>query len=148
MHFNTWDMGIGKDGWDLIVKYWRSESFARGLPEIKGAKVGFNAIAKDYDITIVTAVPEEFRKIRAANLKGFRYAKLKMFGKNKVQWIINTLKPEFAIEDKPVNVKKMAAAGINVYYPIIPLTKSITRGPHAIPYRNWAQLVKLIKDRR
>lgn len=137
-----WDFGMGNKSWDIVKEYWASTEFAAGLEYFPGAKQGINELAKMFELHIVTALDARYKSIRAKNLSGVHYQTLTVKAE-KIAHILS-LKPTVGIEDKPSNIKKMSAAGIDVYYPVIPLTQGVSTGTS---YRNWKQLVSIIKKK-
>lgn len=138
---SKWDFGIDKKkAWPAVLEFWASPEFAAGLEFFTGAKKGINELAKMFELHVVTALWPEFKQVRIKNLAGVNYKSITVM-KDKLPRILS-MKPDLAIEDKPAYILKMAAAGIDVYYPVIPLTAGISVGT---PYRNWKQLVQIIK---
>ena len=140
LDFTSWDFGLGKDAWTYVMLFWASGALER-LKQYPGAKAGFNKLAKKFDIHIVTALDPKYTAQRKKNLSGFNYKSITVKGLGKLEHILNVTKPDIAFEDKPEYIRKMVAAGIDVYYPDLPLTKGVNVGTR---YKSWSELVKLV----
>jgi len=141
----AWTFGLEKDeAWKFVELFWNTPAGVERLPFFPGAKAGFNRLAKNFSIHVVTALDPRFKGARLKNLSGFNYDSITIKGQGKLEHILNVTKPDIAIEDKPEYIKKMSAAGIDVYYPVLPLTSGVGAGTK---YRSWKQLVKMIEDK-
>lgn len=134
-----WDFGMN-NVWDYIKIYWASGAM-ENLKQYPGAKTAFNKLAKKFDIHIVTALDAKYKADRIKNLLGFDYKSITIKGQGKLEHILNVTKPDIAFEDKPEYIMKMSQSGIDVYYPDLPLTKTLTMGTK---YKSWSHLLKLI----
>jgi 5'(3')-deoxyribonucleotidase len=130
-------------GKDFVSELWRS-GVIREMEHFPGAKTYFNKLAQKYDMYIVTAINPNYSVQRTKNLKGYGYKSLTLIHKRKTDWIINDLKPDIAIEDKPANIKTLSEAGIDVYYPIyVPYTNDME--DYGTPFNSWKHLWELLK---
>jgi 5'(3')-deoxyribonucleotidase len=140
---SRYDLGLsGEIIGRYINDFWKSGAM-NSLPIYENAKESFNNIAKKHDIYIVSALNNDYFKERKENLKGFNYKILKLIDNNKVEWIIDTLKPDIAIEDDPKNIMRLSGAGIKVYYPKF---ATYTDGMEAYGngFDNWKELEEML----
>jgi 5'(3')-deoxyribonucleotidase len=141
----VWNLGLDeKNAWDLIIEYWNSDDFGDGLEFFPDAKQGINELAETFELHIASALAPEFKEQRIRNLWGVNYKTI-FVGHDKLDHILE-MNPDIALEDKVEYVLKMTEAGIDVYYPVIPMTSKIPPGI-ATPYNNWKQLVEIIKKK-
>ncbi len=129
-------------GKEFISEFWKSGA-VRKMKHFPDAKYYFNKLAEIHDIYIVTAINPNYSVQRTKNLSGYNYKSLVLIHKQKADWIINELKPDIAIEDKPINIKILSDAGIKVYYPsYLPYTKGLEE--YGIPFKSWKHLWELL----
>ena len=143
-----WDYGIDYDTIHRYLdQYWESDDFlVKGMDFFPNAKENINKIAKFLELNIVTALPKKYKDQRVRNLKGVNYHDLQVIGGEKIDYILNILKPDVAFEDKPEYIIRMASAGTDVYFPNIPLTQGI--GPEiATPYNDWNHLFEMVNEK-
>lgn len=140
-----WGFGMGHElAYKLVGEFWESPNFRNGLNFVPGAVKGINELAKNFDLHIVSAVDEKYFEYRKKNLEDVNYKTIKVMNKGKLDYVINNVKPDIGIEDKPEYIEKMVKAGIDVYYPDIPITRKVTVGTR---YKTWTELVKIIKEK-
>lgn len=145
-----YDFGLGHEkAIQYCAEYWAIPDIFQKFKIIKNAKDGFNELSKYFDIIIVTAVPSRFQEDRKKNLSGFKYQDIILAETsiNKERIIVNDIKPTIAIEDSPILIKHLSQKGIDVFYPILGYTKNVGLENYGTPYKNWHQLVKLIKEK-
>ncbi len=140
------DYGFNIDSRDYLYKeikmFWDTPFFSSMPLMDKDAPKYFNLLAKNNEMIIATAVDEKHRKSRETNLYQFDYDKIYFVPHDKAKFIIEKLKPDIAIEDKPDTIKELSAAGIKVYYPDLSYTKGLEK--YGTKYNLWKELyVKL-----
>lgn len=138
----NWYFGVDKKlAWKMVEEFWATDELSK-LPQYPGAKTGFNRLAKNFEVHIVTALDAKYKAKRVKNLSGFNYESMTVKAEGKFQTIVNKIKPDIAIEDKPELIQRMTRAGIDVYWPNLPLTKGVAVGTK---YKNWPDLVKKLE---
>ena len=146
MKFNIpgdWYFGLGdkKLAWKMVDEFWASDELSK-LPQYPGAKTGFNRLARNFEVHIVTALDAQYKAKRVKNLSGFNYESMNVNAEGKYYIIVNKINPDIAIEDKPELIQRMTRVGIDVYWPDLPLTKGVSVGTK---YKNWPDLVKKLE---
>lgn len=141
-----WAFGLEPEiAWQLVEEYWASDDFYKiGLKFFPGALDGINDLANDFAIHIVTSLAPQFEEGRRINLKEVNFRDIQVIGRGKLEYILNKLQPDIAIEDKPKTIEAMVEIGVDVYLPNIKLTEEVTVGTK---YDNWLELVSLIKQK-
>lgn len=138
----NWYFGLDKKtAWKMVEEFWASGALSK-LPAYSGAKTGFNRLAKNFEVHIVTALDAQYKAQRVKNLSGFNYESMTVKSEGKYETIVNKIKPDIAIEDKPELIQRMTRVGIDVYWPDIVLTKGVAVGTK---YKNWPDLVKKLE---
>jgi len=140
----VWDFNLGKESWNYIKEFW-SSGVLTNLTIFPNAKKVFNDLSEIFQMNIVTALDPKYKSERVINLKGFKYDSIKVLGTGKIEYILNNLKPVVAIEDKPEYIRRMSKAGIDVYFPRIPMTRGLES--YGTPYRNWLELKKILLEK-
>jgi hypothetical protein len=146
VNHEDYDLGIDRKTIEPIInKFWNSENFSR-LKQYPSAKEVFNYIAKRTESVIATAISGEYARAREKNLSGFAYKKIHYLPVDKKKFVVNTLKPDVCIEDKPSNIEFYTNAGILTFFPSnLPYTKGLSI-KYAIPYNSLEELKdKLIR---
>jgi 5'(3')-deoxyribonucleotidase len=140
---NSYHCGVPYElGKDFIAEFWRSGAI-RKMEHFPDAKYYFNKLSEIHDIYIVTAINPNYSVQRTKNLSGFNYKSLILIHRKKSDWIINELKPDIAVEDKPANIKTLSDAGIKVYYPsYLPYTKGLEK--FGTPFKSWKHLWEIL----
>jgi len=139
-----WHFGLDDEvAWGYCEEFWETD-WIRRLPFFEGAVDGLNSIIDIFQIHIVTALPHKYEHARRVNLSSVNYDSMMVIGRDKMDYIIDVLKPDIAIEDKPKNVNLLHETGIDVYYPDHPITKDISVGTR---YFSWKELVEILRDR-
>lgn len=135
-------MGLSQDeAWILIQSFWNSGNLSK-LPYFSGALEGVNKLHEYYHIDVATALHPSYEDERLINLKDLKRHSFKCCKQNKVDYIINILKPDIAVEDKPKNVKALSNAGITVYYPKVKYTEGLEE--YGIEYKDWDELTRVL----
>jgi len=139
-HKQDYDLGKGDDDkfYPRIKQFWETPIFGN-LPLMdKDAPKYFNMMARKNIMVIATAVDLKHADRRKKNLKDFKYDEIYFVPHNKEKFIINELKPDIAIEDKPELIIALAKAGIKVFYPELKYTIGMAR--YGTMYKNWKEL--------
>ena len=105
-----------------------------------------NLLAEKHELHLVSALePEQFNK-REENLNSLNYSSLQCVGDFlKEQIIIEEVKPDVMLEDRPELIKSFKNSGIIVYYPD---WHAYTKGmdQYATPFSSWEEIPELIKN--
>lgn len=142
---DQWGFGLPKEQVDgFIVGFWSSGEL-RSLPFFPDALEGINSLKSLFEIHLVTALAPEYEPYRVENLKDVKYDSLTVAGWGKRDYVIDVVKPVVALEDKPELIKEFSDAGIDVFYPLIPITKGL--GEYGTCYTNWQELIIMIKGK-
>lgn len=146
----TYDFGLGGDEldelWKRVQKFWQSSEMAcldHMEPEIVQ---NFKKLRSIHNVQVASAVDPSTMKDRLENLKEFEITESELIlDVDKIDKIINVIKPHICIDDSPENIKKLCSAGITVFYPnYVKYTNTIDEDI-AIPYQNWDHLILLIE---
>ena len=119
-------------------KYLSQLKFYDGSLEI------LNLLASKHELHLVSALEPEQSKKRVENLKMLNYTTLQCVGDaRKEEIIVNKIKPDFMIEDRPELIEAFYNAGIRVIFPNWhPYTKGMER--FATPFSIWNEVPNLL----
>ena len=129
---------------ELIWGKFHSGDYLRKLNFYDDSLQILNFLANQHEVHLVSALePKQFKK-REENLNALNYTSLKCVGdfyKEKI--IIEEIKPDVMIEDRPELIRSFHNAGIRV---IFPNWHHYTNGmeQYAIPFSNWLQIPEII----
>ena len=131
--------------WERINEFWMSPEMAKVKymePEIN---VKFKELRALHDVVVYSAVDNQCKELRMANLKDFDLEDSEVVLRvDKLVPIIDDVKPDICIDDAPENIEELTAAGIPVFYPRYVKYTSHVKSELAIPYENWDNLLELI----
>jgi hypothetical protein len=105
-----------------------------------------NTLVSQHELHLVTALEPEQTQKRTDNLKDLNYTSLQCVGElHKEQIIVEEVKPDVMLEDRPELIKAFYNAGIHVLYPNWHLyTQGMDR--FATPFSNWLEIPELLQD--
>ena len=105
-----------------------------------------NLLTQKHELYLVSALEPEQQKEREKNLSALNYKSLQCVGDSlKEQIILEEIKPDIMIEDRPELIKTFYNKGISVIYPEWHnYTKGMDR--YAIPFSNWLEIPKLLNN--
>ena len=127
---------------ELMKDFWESAELL-SLPFDEGSEKVLNFMHDNCELHIVSALPKQYQDKRAVNLEPINYHDLRCVGDNdigdgiKESYIINDLKPDIMIEDKPSMVEAFHEAGIEVYWPRRMYNNHLKVGT---PFHSWTHL--------
>jgi len=127
-----------------LYYFWGTEAISH-LEFFPEAKEGINTLSHSHEIHIVTALPSQHVALRTKNLEGVNYSSLHVIGRQKKDFILDTLKPDIVIEDKPALIQQFSRAGIQVFYPDRPYIPDMRE--LAVPYRSWDELLEMLEGK-
>lgn len=147
----TYDFGFGESDsaldtlWERIKLFWKTPNMAKLEPMEPGIVENFKKLCSDYSVSVISAVDKSVKDSRLENLEEFGVKDDNLLlDVNKIDKIINEIRPNVCIEDSPENIIKLCNAGITVFYPrYVKYTKNINEDI-AIPYDNWENLLYLL----
>jgi len=70
-----------------------------------------------HTVHIITALNPRYTQLRKNQLEKIDYDEMKLMGGRKEKYIINTVKPDLMVEDKPDLIKSFQESGITTFYP-------------------------------
>ena len=105
-----------------------------------------NLLAQKHELYLVSALDPTQQKEREKNLNALNYISLQCVGESlKEQIILEEIKPDIMLEDRPKLIKTFSNNGISVIFPEWHnYTKGMER--YAIPFSNWLEIPKLLKS--
>jgi len=105
-----------------------------------------NMLAGQHELHLVSALEPEQTQKRTDNLKELNYTSLQCVGDfHKEQIIVEEIKPDVMLEDRPELIEAFHNAGIRVLYPEWHLyTKGMDR--FATPFSNWLEIPELLQN--
>ncbi len=105
-----------------------------------------NSLAQKHELHLVSALAPALQREREKNLTELNYISLQCVGDSlKEQIILEEIKPDIMIEDRPELIKTFYNKGISVIYPEWHnYTKGMDR--YAIPFSNWLEIPKLLNS--
>ena len=131
---------------DTIYEKFHAGDFLRNLKFYDNSLKILNLLAKKHELHLVSALePEQFKK-REENLNSLNYSSLQCVGDVlKEQIIIEKIKPDVMLEDRPELIKSFNNSGISVFYPDWHYyTKGMDR--YATPFSSWEEIPDLINN--
>ena len=131
---------------DAIYKKFHSGDFLRKLKFYDNSLDILNLLAKKHELHLVSALEPEQLKKREENLSSLNYSSLQCVGDFlKEQIIIEEIKPDVMIEDRPELIKSFNNSGISVLYPDWhEYTKGMDR--YATAFSSWEEIPELINN--
>tara|TARA_Y100001970_G_C13884802_1_gene675639 strand:+ start:133 stop:666 length:534 start_codon:yes stop_codon:yes gene_type:complete len=129
---------------ELIYKRFNSGNYLSNLKFYKYSLKTLNFLAKNHELHLVSALdPEQYQK-REKNLNKLNYTSLQCVGDSlKEKVIIEEIKPDIMLEDRPELIIAFYNAGISVIFPDWhPYTKGMEK--YATPFSCWQDIPKLI----
>ena len=104
-----------------------------------------NSLATKHELHIVSALEPEQEAKRRENLRDLNYHSLRCVGDNyKEKIIVEEIKPDIMLEDRPELIKAFYKAGIIVIYPKWHIyTEGMDR--FATPFSNWLEVPELVQ---
>ena len=105
-----------------------------------------NLLASKHELHLVSALEPNQTKKRVENLKMLNYTTLQCVGDDlKEETVIEEVKPDVMIEDRPELIEAFHHAGIKVIFPDWhPYTKGMER--FATPFSLWNEVPYLLKN--
>jgi len=131
---------------ELIWEKFHSGDYLKKLNFYDYSLQVLNLLVNQHELHLVSALePKQFKK-REENLNALNYTSLKCVGDfRKEQIIIEEIKPDVMLEDRPELIRAFTNAGIRVIYPDWHLyTKGMER--YATPFSSWQEIPELIKN--
>ncbi len=130
---------------DAIYEKFHAGNYLRKLKFYDHSQKILNLLSKNNELHLVSALePEQFKK-RKENLNSLNYSSLQCVGDFlKERVIIEEIKPDVMLEDRPKLIKSFNNSGISVFYPDWHVyTKGMDQ--YATPFSSWKEIPKLIK---
>ena len=136
--------GVGNES--KLRKRFHDGDFLRRLVYYEGALEVLNTLVKINEVHLVTALDPDCSNKRAENLSRLNYTSMQCVGDaDKERIIIEEVKPDVMLEDRPELIQAFNLAGLKVFYPDWHL---YTQGmaPFGTPFSCWKQLPQLLKQ--
>jgi len=129
---------------ELILRKFNSGDYLQKLNFYDDSLQTLNLLANQHELHLVSALEPKLFKKRKENLNALNYTSLKCVGDfHKEPIIIEEIKPDVMIEDRPELIRAFFYAGIQVIFPNWhPYTKGMER--YATPFSNWQQIPEIL----
>ena len=133
------------DNFEVRDRFHAGDSL-RNLKYFDGSLEILNLLASSHELHLVTALEPELAQKRAENLKCVNYTTMRCVGHlRKEQIIVEEIKPDVMIEDRPELIKSFFDAGLCVIYPDWhPYTTGMDR--YATPFSHWQEIPDLLQN--
>ena len=131
---------------DEIYKKFHAGDYLRNLKFYDFSLKVLNLLANFHELHLVSALePEQYEK-RAENLSELNYASLQCVGDSlKEQIIVEEIKPDLMLEDRPELIQNFYNAGIYVVYPNWhPYTNGMEK--YATPFSSWQEIPEILNN--
>ena len=130
---------------DAIYEKFHAGNCLSKLKFYKDSLKILNLLAENHELHLVSALEPKQHQKREKNLNSLNYSSLQCVGDFlKEQIIIEEIKPDIMLEDRPELIKSFNKSGISVFYPDWhAYTKGMDR--YATPFSSWEEIPELIK---